>query len=177
MGSIYHSALAFTQQRPGDEDFSLNTSTKELTMLFDFLKARGRQLMIVDGQLLLWRTGEMSSGLCARLGIDPTGLSDTWGPASQEDIVKTNPLVHMLTMDIQESSGTQRPESRVSAIYRAVHFGGELTSHLSQQTLRSPVQCKLGQASTAEEKCSTAGSSCERAYVLSREFTSVQSMK
>lgn len=117
--SIYRGALSFTQQRPGDEDFSIITPTRQLRLLFDYYRSRGQTPIIVDGEDLLRRTKEMSSALCERLGIDAAGLSDTWSPASQQNIDKMNPLVYMLTKDIQESSGIERLESKVSRASRA----------------------------------------------------------
>lgn len=114
--SIYRDALKVTKQRPGDEDFSLITENKSLRLLFDYFKAQGRQPAVVDAEDILWRTDDMTKNLFAKLGggLDPKKLNDSWNPATKEEIENLNPLVYMLTKDIQESSGIQRPEKQVT---------------------------------------------------------------
>lgn len=146
--SIYRGALTFTQQWPGDEDFSLITSTRKARLLFDYYRSLGQTPIVVNGEDLLWRTKEMSSALCERLGIDAVGLSDTWSPASQEDIDKMNPLMYMLTKDIQESSGIQRPQSEVSRASRGVQCGHRLTLHCSLRNRLSAKRWGAGRNGT-----------------------------
>lgn len=112
--SIYRSALVFTKQRPGDEDFELITMNKPIRILFDWYSAHGKQPVVVDTEDILWRTDEMSKNLCARLGIDPAGLSDKWDPTPKEQLDRMNPVVLMLTKDMQDSKGIIRPEEKVS---------------------------------------------------------------
>ncbi|KAF2486462.1 hypothetical protein BDY17DRAFT_79558 [Neohortaea acidophila] len=113
--SIYESALKATQQRPGDEDFELITTNKPIRILFDYFTAQGRQPIVVDGEDILWRTEEMSKALCAKLGLDPSGLSDKWTPTSKEEIERMHPLLYMLTKNIHDSAGIERPAEKVSA--------------------------------------------------------------
>lgn len=157
--SIYRGALELTQQRAGDEDFSLIASARELGLLFDYFKDIGRRPIVVDGDDLLWRTSEMSSALCKRLGIDAAGLSDTWAPVSEEQIAKMNPLVYMLTKDIQESSGIQRPHSRASLVSCNILHVRKLTCVKASGTLDRPSGTELNQPKR-ERGRSTAGGSC-----------------
>ena len=107
-----------SKQRPGDEDFSLITSNKSLRLLFDYFKAQGRQPLVVDAEDILWRTHGMAKNLCTALGggggiIDPTGLSDTWQPTPKEQVERMNPADYMLTKNIRDSSGIERPAAQV----------------------------------------------------------------
>lgn len=111
--SIYRSALELTKQRPGDEDFDLICLNKPLRILFDYFRAQGRQPVVVDAEDMLWRTDDMTKTLCDSLGsVDPESLSDKWEPTSQAEMHKMNPLVVMLTKNILESSGIERPSEK-----------------------------------------------------------------
>lgn len=114
--SIYRGALAFTQQRLGDEDFSIITSTRELGVLFDYYKSCGQAPTVVDGEGLLWRTKEMSSTLCDRLGIDANGLSDTWNACFSRGYRQDEPAG--VYVDERHSGVFKYPEARVEGELR-----------------------------------------------------------
>jgi hypothetical protein len=115
IGSIYRDAVNMTALRPGDEDFDMICMNKPLRLLFDYFRAQGRQPVVVDAEDILWRTEGMSWGLCVSLGtIDSGSLSDTWEPASQDEVQSMNPVMVMLMKNILESSGIERPSEKVS---------------------------------------------------------------
>jgi hypothetical protein len=113
--SIYRGALAHTKQTPSDEDFQMITSNKHQRLLFDWYKARGQLPIVIDAEDILWRTREMTESLCQQLGgvLDPKTFSESWEPTSKEVVERMNPLVYMLTKDIQESRGIQRQAEKV----------------------------------------------------------------
>lgn len=112
--SIYRDALKLTKQRPGDEDFDLICLNRPLRVLFDYFAEQGRRPVVVDAEDILWRTKGMMENVCAALGrIDPGGVSDRWEPASKEEVERMNPLLVMLTKNILESSGIERPSVKV----------------------------------------------------------------
>jgi hypothetical protein len=108
ISSIYRTALQVTKKRPGDEDYDLINLNEPLRLLFDYFNQKGRQPIVVDGDDVLWRTDELSTKLCAFLGLGH--LNQTWEPTSEEQINAMNPLVYKITEDIQLSRGIQRPD-------------------------------------------------------------------
>ncbi|KAI0164946.1 hypothetical protein GGR57DRAFT_451165 [Xylariaceae sp. FL1272] len=113
--SIYRDALKMTKQRPGDEDFDFLCINKPLRLLFDYLTSKGRQPVVVNAEDLLWRTDDLTNNMCTSLGtIDAATLSDKWKPATEEELARLNPLRVMLTRNILESSGIERPNERPS---------------------------------------------------------------
>lgn len=115
--SIHRDALKMTQQRPGDEDFDFICVNRPLRVLFEHFSAQGRRPVVVDAEDILWRTEELARNVCASLGtVDAAGLSDTWEPAGEAEMAALNPLRVMLTRNILESSGIERPREKVSEV-------------------------------------------------------------
>ena len=121
ISSMYRDVVKLMKHRPGDEDFDMICTVKAPRLLFDHFKAQGRRVVVVDGEDLLWRTKEMTEGLCSALGgaISPQTLSDKWQPKSKEGIEQMNPLVYAATKDIQNSSGIERPAGKVREYHGA----------------------------------------------------------
>lgn len=110
--SEYVVALAAIPWRPGDKGFSTICSMRFSRLLFDSLRAHGRQPIVVDGEDLLWRTQELSTGLCEKLSLQPGSLKDSWEPMEGH----ADPLLKAYTSTIFESQGIQKPEgNNVSA--------------------------------------------------------------
>ena len=138
--SIYRDALQITKQRPGDEDFDGICMNRPLRVLFDYFRARGREPVVVDAEDILWRTGEMTRNLCAGIkGITPESLSDRWEPTSPAEMERMNPLVVMLTKNILESSGIERPsrmpaEPSIEAAFQEwrQQYGDEVAAYLKR---------------------------------------------
>ena len=138
--SIYRDALKITKQRPGDEDFDGICMNRPLRILFDFFCAQGRQPVVVDAEDILWRTEEMTRNLCAAIeSVEAGSLSDKWKPTSQAEMDRMNPLVVMLTKNILESSGIERPSEKPAepSIEKTFQewkqqYGDEVAEHLKK---------------------------------------------
>lgn len=96
---------------PTDEDFQIGQSLQFAKFLFDMFTAQGKQPVVVDGEDTLYRTDEMTRGLCEKLGmgLDPEAFSDVWEKAP-EDAVPKHVLTKAFTSTIYASTGIERPE-------------------------------------------------------------------
>lgn len=87
-------------------------------LLFDVLRATGREPVVVDGEDVCTRTEAVGRGVCARLGLDPAGVSDVWEPLglggtatqSLTDLEHAHPLFKEMTRTIWESDGVIKHE-------------------------------------------------------------------
>ena len=111
--SIYESFMATTQCRPGDEDFTIATSSKTYRLIFDVLRASGRTPIVVNGDDMLWRTADLATNVCTALGIDSAGVTDKWDPIPESKRPYDNPIILAWTTTIWESTGIERPAQRV----------------------------------------------------------------
>lgn len=109
MPSLYAMSLATMGLSPTDEDFQLLTCTLTQRLLFDhFREKMNRAPVVVNGDDILWRTKEMSRGVCKALEIDPSSLNEMW-EVLPEELQHPNPLIRAFTTTINTSTGIERP--------------------------------------------------------------------
>ena len=102
------------QMRPGDEDFT-NTSSLALSRyLFEDFRKKGMDPVVVDGDDVVWRTEDMKVKLCYALGLNPGLVCDKWEPVPLEDR-PTIPMMVSYLQTIHDSTGIERPDSKVSS--------------------------------------------------------------
>ena len=116
--SLHHTMSQVSQCTPGDEDFFYCASLACCRMLFDLFQSQGRAPIVVEGDDVVWRTQEMSTNVCNKLGIDPSGVEEQWEPTPQ-DQRHPNPIVAAFTKTIHDSTGVERPSEKVSHIQAA----------------------------------------------------------
>ena len=121
---------ANSQCRPGDEDFTLITSTRQSRWLFEYFRqTRGQTPIVVDGEDVLWRTQDLGKSLCSVLDLDPNGLTDKWDPLPEEQR-HPNWFIAAMTSTMTDSTGIERPDKQVSRRVPALEW--------SPLTLRPP---------------------------------------
>lgn len=110
-------------------------------VLFDFfLKRDGKAPIVVDGDDTVWRTKDMSEGLCSRLGLDVSGLKSTWESKASTDRPADAMLAKFLETS-DESTGikgqdTERPVADpVSAMQRWADKYGERIAVAMRETV------------------------------------------
>lgn len=111
--SLYRSVKNVSLTRPGEEDFDWLTSLRYCRLLFDLFKAQGRTLVVVDGEDVISRTKEMTTNVCKAIGVDPSGVKETWEPTPETER-HSNPIVSAFLDTIYNSTGVQRPSEMVS---------------------------------------------------------------
>ncbi|KAK5173462.1 uncharacterized protein LTR77_002143 [Saxophila tyrrhenica] len=119
------------------EDMRLQTTLQYAWLIFEYLReATGRPPIVVDGDDIVWRAGEVKEGVCAALGLDAAGVQDSWGPTPVEER-PTNQYVWEFTKVAHESTGIERVPSKpaVPSIDEAFEgwrkeYGGEVAGHL-----------------------------------------------
>jgi hypothetical protein len=137
--SMYRSCRAIGRpDKIEEEHFDLLCASRPLRVLYDYFTAQGRRPIVVDGEDLLWRTDEISEGICARLGhgVEADGLSETWLPTSQSEIAKMNQFAYMFTKDIHDSEGIRRPDVKVCARYINI-FTGVIADYVTSLLIRT----------------------------------------
>ncbi|KAI6784183.1 uncharacterized protein J7T54_004729 [Emericellopsis cladophorae] len=103
-------------------------------VLFEALRNQGRMPIVVDGEDVCTRTDEVIRGVCGGLGIDPAGVTDTWGPWGQSPL--DHPLFVEMTRTIWESDGVKKHEAKgpvdVDGAVRSVEkeFGAEVAERM-----------------------------------------------
>lgn len=111
--SVYRMNLTISELRPGDDDFAYMCSLLYARVLADWMRdVKGREVLVVDGEDACWRTRQVIERLCARIGIDPDGVVETWEPTRPEER-PSNPIVWGFTGTMHESTGMVRPEGEV----------------------------------------------------------------
>lgn len=110
--SFYTGVSAMTLCGPGQEDFDYLTSLRWCRLLYDLLKSQGRPPVVVDGEDVVWRTKEMTTNVCNAIGIDPSGVKDTWETTPSDDR-HPNPVIQHFLSTIYNSTGVERPAEKV----------------------------------------------------------------
>ena len=111
--SVYTSMLAYSQCRPGDENFDLITSFQYHRLVFEYFRlSRGITPIVVDGEDILWRTEELAEKLGKAIGVDPAGFKGSWDQLPK-DWWSSSPFVLAMTKTIHESTGIERPRKGV----------------------------------------------------------------
>lgn len=95
------------------DDFAASTSCRMAQVLYEHLRAQGKEPLVIDGEDLLWRTEEMTKNFGASTGLDASKFKDTWAlwPADQR---QENPFLLRFMSTIYESTGIERPQRKVS---------------------------------------------------------------
>lgn len=75
--------------------------------IFEKLQSQGRTPLVVDGEDICTRTGEVIQGVCDYLGLDASRMSDTWTPWGQT-LNHAHPLFVEMTRVMWESDGVKK---------------------------------------------------------------------
>lgn len=134
--------------RHDDEDADIIMSYKFLRCLFDLFRERGQEPIVVDAEDTLWRAKEMTTNVCARIGLEVGEVRETWKKV--EDGERTgNAMIREWLGTMYESEGIERPDVRVN-YSRFVQRCGSMTDiRISRRFLTSTPPMRVGRRLTA----------------------------
>ncbi|KAK4612166.1 hypothetical protein CLAFUW4_12910 [Fulvia fulva] len=111
LSSTYRDVVAMSTLRHDDEDADIIMSYKFLRCLFDLFRERGQEPIVVDAEDTLWRAKEMTTNVCARIGLEVGEVRETWKKV--EDGERTgNAMIREWLGTMYESEGIERPDVR-----------------------------------------------------------------
>jgi hypothetical protein len=97
------------------EYLNFPATIKPCRYLYDVFCSQGRKPLVVDGDDVLWRTDEIAKAVCDYIGIDFSGVKETWTPYTEQERPNGNAYFYQWTKTNWESEGIERPDQKVGA--------------------------------------------------------------